>query len=52
MSDITDTSAEAAEQPAVPAKPVHPDILRSKVDAYVDLSRKTRELADANAART
>ncbi len=32
------------------SKPVHPMILRSKVGAYVDLFRKTRALAAANAA--
>jgi signal transduction histidine kinase len=32
------------------SKPVHPDILRSKIAAYVDLYRKTRALAVANAA--
>jgi len=34
------------------SKPVHPDILRSKIAAYVDLHRKTRALAVANAAHT
>jgi signal transduction histidine kinase len=32
------------------SKPVHPRILRSKIAAYVDLYRKTRALAEANAA--
>ncbi len=31
-------------------KPVHPRILRSKIGAYADLYRKTRELAETNAA--
>ncbi len=31
-------------------KPVNPQILKSKISVFVDLYRKTRELADANAA--
>jgi transcription termination/antitermination protein NusG len=42
MSDITDTSAEAAdsqEQPAVPAKPTHPDMHWYVVHAYSGMEK-------------
>src|SRR5215216_449125 len=40
MSDITDTAAETpAEQPAVPAKPVHPDMHWYVVHAYSGMEK-------------